>query len=32
MKFGELYELMIGELCYLVILLDDDYFGDSDEV
>jgi len=29
---GELYELVIGELYDLVALLDDDYFGDSDEV
>jgi len=28
----ELYELVIGILYYLVTLLDDDYFGDSDEV
>jgi len=30
--FGELYELVIGELCRLVILIDDEYFGDINEV
>ena len=30
--FGELYEFFIGELCCLVNLFDDDYFGVGNEV